>query len=53
MSSNSESHTPDRVKEILSWYRAENLGVITNLRRLMMHGSLAGTGKMVIFLGMT
>jgi class I fructose-bisphosphate aldolase len=48
MSSTVESHTPARVKEILSWYRSENLGVITNLRRLMMHGSLAGTGKMVI-----
>ncbi len=42
------SHTPERVKEILSWYRSENLGVITNLRRLMMTGNLAGSGKMVI-----
>jgi len=40
--------TPTRVKEILSWYRTENLGVITNLRRLLMTGNLAGTGKMVI-----
>lgn len=43
-----ESRTPTRVKEILSWYRSENLGVVTNLRRLLMTGNLCGTGKMVI-----
>jgi len=37
-----------RVKEILSWYGAENPGVLTNLARLMNHGRLAGTGRMVI-----
>jgi len=37
-----------RVKEILSWYAGENPGVLTNLARMMGHGSLAGTGKMVI-----
>ncbi|MHB1294361.1 MAG: class I fructose-bisphosphate aldolase [Anaerolineae bacterium] len=38
----------DRVREILSWYRSENPGVITNLARMLNHGRLAGTGKMVI-----
>src|SRR2546421_586278 len=37
-----------RVAEILSWYRHENPGVLTNLSRLMNHGTLAGTGKFVI-----
>jgi class I fructose-bisphosphate aldolase len=38
----------DRVKQILSWYASENLGVKTNLARLLNHGALAGTGKLVI-----
>lgn len=38
----------DRVREILSWYSADNPGVLTNLARIMNHGKLAGTGKMVI-----
>jgi class I fructose-bisphosphate aldolase len=37
-----------RVKEILSWYGAENPGVLTNLARLLNHGRLGGTGKLVI-----
>jgi class I fructose-bisphosphate aldolase len=37
-----------RVKEILSWYASENPGVRTNLARMLNHGSLAGTGRMVI-----
>ncbi len=37
-----------RVREILSWYGAENPGVLTNLARLMNHGRLRGTGKLVI-----
>lgn len=36
------------VKEILSWYRSENPGVLTNLARMLNHGRLAGTGKMII-----
>jgi class I fructose-bisphosphate aldolase len=38
----------DRVREILSWYRSENPGVQANLYRMLNHGTLAGTGKMVI-----
>src|SRR5437868_12554401 len=38
----------DRVKQILSWYGSDNVGVKTNLARLMNHGTLAGTGKFVI-----
>src|SRR4029078_7002796 len=38
----------DRVKQILSWYSSENPGTLTNIARLLNHGSLAGTGKLVI-----
>ncbi len=38
----------DRIREILSWYASENPGVRTNLARMLNHGRLAGTGKMVI-----
>jgi fructose-bisphosphate aldolase, class I len=38
----------DRVKQILSWYATDNVGVKTNLARMLNHGTLAGTGKMVI-----
>lgn len=37
-----------RVREILSWYGADNPGTLANLARLMNHGRLAGTGKLVI-----
>jgi len=37
-----------RVKEILSYYPSDNPGTLTNLVRLLMHGRLAGTGKLVI-----
>ncbi|MGV3619870.1 MAG: class I fructose-bisphosphate aldolase [Archangium sp.] len=37
-----------RVKEILSWYPSDTPGTLTNLARLLNHGTLAGTGKMVI-----
>ena len=38
----------DRVKEILRWYGSDNPGTLTNLARLLNHGRLAGTGKLVI-----
>lgn len=38
----------DRVREILSWYNSENPGVRANLARMLNHGRLGGTGKMVI-----
>ena len=38
----------DRVKQILSWYASDNPGTQTNLVRLLNHGALAGTGKLVI-----
>src|SRR5471032_2285453 len=38
----------DRVKQILSFYASETVGVKTNLFRLLNHGTLAGTGKLVI-----
>jgi class I fructose-bisphosphate aldolase len=37
-----------RVREILSWYGADNPGTLTNLARLLNHGRLGGTGKFVI-----
>ena len=36
------------VQEILSWYESDNPGVKTNLARMLYHGKLGGTGKMVI-----
>ncbi|MCX5724326.1 MAG: class I fructose-bisphosphate aldolase, partial [Nitrospirae bacterium] len=38
----------DRVQEILSWYSNDNAGTKTNIARLLRHGKLAGTGKLVI-----
>jgi class I fructose-bisphosphate aldolase len=37
-----------RVQEILSWYESENPGVLSNLYRILNHGRLAGTGRLVI-----
>lgn len=37
-----------QVREILSWYGAENVGTLTNLARMLNHGRLGGTGKLVI-----
>ena len=37
-----------RVREILSWYSSDNPGTRTNLARLLTHGRLAGTGRLVI-----
>jgi fructose-bisphosphate aldolase, class I len=38
----------ERVREILSWYGSDNPGTLTNLARLLNHGKLAGTGRLVI-----
>src|SRR2546425_1946615 len=38
----------ERVREILSWYGSDTPGPLTNLARLLDHGTLAGTGKLVI-----
>jgi len=38
----------DRVKQILSWYAADSVGVKTNIARLLNQGTLGGTGKLVI-----
>ncbi len=38
----------ERVREILSWYSSDNPGTKANLARMLNHGTLAGTGKMVI-----
>lgn len=37
-----------RVREILGWYESDNPGTRTNLARLLNHGTLAGTGRLVI-----
>jgi class I fructose-bisphosphate aldolase len=37
-----------RVQEILSWYTGDNPGTRANLARLLDHGKLGGTGKLVI-----
>ena len=38
----------ERVQEILSWYDGDNPGTRTNIARLLNHGRLGGTGKLVI-----
>jgi class I fructose-bisphosphate aldolase len=38
----------ERVKEILSWYAGESPGVLSNIARMLNHGRLGGTGRMVI-----
>lgn len=38
----------ERIREILSWYESDNPGVRANLARILNHGYLAGTGKLVI-----
>ena len=38
----------EHVQAILGWYRGENPGVLTNLSRLLNHGRLGGTGRMII-----
>src|SRR5207248_4412729 len=37
-----------RVREILSWYHSDNPGTKTNIARLLNHGRLAGSGRLVI-----
>lgn len=39
----------DIIQKILGWYRSDNPGTLTNLARLLNHGRLAGSGKMVIY----
>ncbi|MBM3483516.1 MAG: class I fructose-bisphosphate aldolase [Alphaproteobacteria bacterium] len=38
----------ERVRQILSWYESDNPGSKANLARILMHGRLGGTGRMVI-----
>src|SRR5215471_18990695 len=38
----------ERVREILSWYGSDNPGTLTNLARILNHGRLGGTGRMVV-----
>ena len=37
-----------RVRKILDWYESDNPGSKTNLARILGHGKLGGTGKLVI-----
>lgn len=37
-----------KVKEIISFYESDNPGTKTNLARILMHGKLSGTGRMLI-----
>jgi fructose-bisphosphate aldolase, class I len=38
----------ERVREILSWYASDNPGTRSNIARLLNHGRLGGTGRLVI-----
>ncbi len=37
-----------RIREILSWYPSDNPGTLANLARLLNHGRIGGSGKLVI-----
>lgn len=37
-----------RVREILSWYESDNPGTLANLSRILNHGRLGGSGRLVI-----
>src|SRR5579885_2605145 len=37
-----------RVRKILSYYESDNPGTKANLARILMHGRLGGTGRLVI-----
>jgi class I fructose-bisphosphate aldolase len=37
-----------KVRDILSWYESDNPGTKGNLARILQHGKLGGTGKLVI-----
>jgi class I fructose-bisphosphate aldolase len=41
-------NTTPRVREILSWYAGETPGSLASLHRILMHGRLGGTGKLVV-----
>lgn len=38
----------ERVREILGWYASDNPGTRANLARMLNHGKLGGTGRMII-----
>jgi class I fructose-bisphosphate aldolase len=38
----------NRIEEILSWYTSDNPGVRANLFRILNHGKLAGTGRILM-----
>ena len=38
----------ERVREILSWYTSDNPGTRTNIARILNHGRLGGSGRVVI-----
>lgn len=44
----SQMRATERVRQILSWYSSDNPGTLTNLARMLNHGRLGGTGRMVI-----
>ena len=38
----------EKVRTVLSWYRGESPGVLSNLARMLNHGTLGGTGRLVM-----
>jgi len=42
------AHLTPQVREVLGWYDGERAGVKANLARLLMHGRVGGSGKLVI-----
>jgi class I fructose-bisphosphate aldolase len=42
------AHLTPQVREVLGWYDGERPGVKANLARMLMHGRIGGSGKLVI-----
>ncbi len=38
----------DTIRKMLSWYGSDNPGTLTNLARILNHGRLGGTGRLVV-----
>jgi class I fructose-bisphosphate aldolase len=43
-----QARNSQKVKEILSWYGSDNPGVLSNFSKMLNHGRIGGTGKLVI-----
>jgi class I fructose-bisphosphate aldolase len=43
-----QARNSQKVKDILSWYGSDNAGTLSNFSKILNHGRIGGTGKLVI-----